>query len=84
MKVLLYTIDEANGRCALLCKKIHEATGMSDTDSIRLGKQLFAGYYPRDNPLAVDVRDWRSADELRALCAEFGITVDHQVEGDGC
>ena len=49
---------------------------MADSDSIRLGKELFAGYYPRDNPLTVDVADRNSADDLKAFCAELGITVE--------
>ena len=76
MKWLLYTPKPPSGRCLLLADQLRRSTDMSDNDCMHMAQRLFDGQHPRDLPVIIDIPESKSADGLRDICTEFGISVD--------
>jgi len=72
----LHSNGEPSGRCLLLAHKLHQVTGMNGTESCHVAERLFACQHKRESPAVVSVANPALVEELVALCAEFGISVE--------
>jgi len=81
MTKLLHTLDQPHGRCLLLAQKLHQVTGIAASDCVQIAERLFASQHPRDHPATVEVQETSLAEELEAICAGLGISVENAARG---
>jgi hypothetical protein len=84
MKVRMFAREYPNGRCVVLAQKLSQSTTLPPRECIRLAERIFAFGHREDNPAVVEIVDPNLAEELIALCTEFGISVEKEKEDAAC
>jgi hypothetical protein len=76
MKVRIFSTEPPRGRCLTLIQKLNEVTNLPSPECVALGERLFAFAHKRANAVEVALIGPMMIEQLRATCAELGLTVE--------